>query len=67
MAEIFFIRIHICKKYFSPLLLFLRWKPKERSVLGFGLHLPLDLINLFQILYYYSMNLFNLPYNFSNI
>ena len=44
MADIFCIRIHICKKYFFPLLLFLKWK------VSFGLHLPLDLINLFNII-----------------
>ena len=40
------------------LLLFLRWKVKEKLVLDFGLHLPLDLINLFNM-YYYSIKLFN--------
>ena len=56
MADIFCIRIHICKTYFFPVLLFLRWKAKDlvlvlilEKVLVFGLHLPLDLINLFNI------------------
>ena len=56
MAYIFCIRIHICKTYFFPVLLFLRWKAKDlvlvlilEKVLVFGLHLPLDLINLFNI------------------
>ena len=30
MADIFCIHIHICKKHFFPLLLFLRWKEKEK-------------------------------------
>ena len=40
------------------LLLFLRWKVKEKLVLDFGLHLPLDFINLVNM-YYYSIKLFN--------
>ena len=44
------IRINICIKYYFPLLLFLRWKVKEKQVLDFGLNLPLDLINLFNII-----------------
>ena len=47
MIDIFCICIHICKKYFFPLLLFLflRWKAKEK--LALECHFPLDLINLF--------------------
>ena len=40
------------------LLLFLRWKVKEKLVLDFGLHSPLDFINLVNM-YYYSIKLFN--------
>ena len=29
-TDIFCIRIHICKRYFFPLLLFLRWRAKEK-------------------------------------
>ena len=29
MTDIFCIRIHICKIYFFPILLFLRWKAKD--------------------------------------
>ena len=44
------IRINICIKYYFPLLLFLRWKAKEKQVLDFGLNFPLGLINLFNII-----------------
>ena len=50
IAHIMCICIHICESYYFPLLLFLRWKSKEKQVLNFGLHLPLDLINFFNII-----------------
>ena len=56
MNDTFCIRIHICKKYFIPVLLCLRWKTKVfiivlilEKVLVFGFYLPLDLMNLFNI------------------
>ena len=50
IAHIMCIRIHICKRYYFPLLLFLRWKGKEKWVFDFGLHSPVDLINFFNII-----------------
>ena len=50
MYDIFCTRNHIYKKYFFLLLLFLGRKAKEKEVFVFGLHLPLDLINLFSII-----------------
>ena len=50
IAYIMCIRINICNKYYFPLLLFLRWKAKEKQVLDFGLNFPLGLINLFNII-----------------
>ena len=55
IAHILCIRIHICKRYYFPILLFLRWKAKEKYVLVFRLYLPLDW-SIYLILYNYSIN-----------
>ena len=47
---VYSIHIYICERYYFPLLLSLRWKVKEKQVLDFGLHVPIDLINLFNIM-----------------
>ena len=31
IARIFYICIHVCKRYYVPLLLFLRWKAKKKK------------------------------------
>ena len=46
IARILCIRIHICKRYYFPLLLFPRRKTKEKQFLDFGLDLSHDLINV---------------------
>ena len=57
IAQVLRICIHIFKRYYVLILLFLRWKVKEKQFLVFGLYLPLDLINLFNIVL-----LFNKPF-----
>ena len=57
IAQVLRIRIHIFKRYYVLILLFLTWKVKEKHFPVFGLYLPLDLINLFNIVL-----LFNKPF-----
>ena len=57
IAQVLRICIHIFKRYYVLILLFLRWKVKEKQFLVFGLYLPLDLINLFNVVL-----LFNKPF-----
>ena len=45
ITHIICICIHICKRYYFLLLLFLRWNAKEKLVLVFGWHLlPLSVV-----------------------
>ena len=51
MADIFCIRIYICKKYFfQPLFTIVEMEDKRKISFIFGLRLPLDLINLLNIM-----------------
>ena len=43
IAHIFCICIHICKRYYFPLLLFLRWKAKKKNLVSLSRTLSLEL------------------------
>ena len=45
----------------------MRWKPKEKLVLVFGLHLPLDLINLFNVILLFDKSFLTIPGIISSI